>query len=240
MTPRACRTKTVIATVFGMTSTTPGEHPAVVVYDLDGVITTRDSFTALIVEQLRRAPPRLLQALPTAATMLVSKHEKCKRQAAARIAAIALTGMSLDDYTTLATSFGKRIGGDPAWIRGETVERIRRQSAQGIRVVIATATEQLLAQALLAHARVPYDLLSASVLNETAVGMEVADHRVGERKTDALREQGIPLERAEFVTDSVADLPTARAAARVTVIGASPKTRARHAQAGVPVTGPIT
>lgn len=209
-----------------------------IVYDLDGVITTRDSFTALIVEQLRRSPLRLLQALPAAATMLASRREKRKRQAAARVAAIALTGMSDDDYAALATSFGTRIGGDPAWIRAETVERIRRQSAQGMRVVIATATEQRLAQALLAQAAVPYDLLSASVLSERAAGMEVLDHRVGARKTDALREQGIPIERAEFVTDSMTDLPTARAAAQVTLIGASQKTRERYAQAGVPITDP--
>lgn len=221
-----------------MTSTTPGEHPAVIVYDLDGVITTRDSFTALMVEQLRRAPLRLMRALPAAATMLMTRREKRKRQAAARVAAIALTGMSDDDYTALATRFGNRIGGDPAWIRAETVERIRRQNAQGVRVVIATATEQRLAQALLAQTGVAYVLLSASVLGETATGMEVVDHRVGARKTDALREQGVPIEQAEFVTDSMTDLPTARAAARVTLIGASPKTRDRYAQAGVPITDP--
>lgn len=209
-----------------------------IVYDLDGVITTRDSFTALIVEQLRRAPLRLLRALPAAATMLVSRRETRKRRAAARVAAIALTGMSDDYYTALATKFGTRIGGDPAWIRAETVERIRGQNAQGVRVVIATATEHRLARALLARAGVPYDLLSASVLNETAAGMEVVDHRVGARKTDALREQGVPIERVEFVTNSMTDLPTARAAAQVTLIGASQKTRERYAQAGVPITDP--
>ena len=112
-----CRTSNaVIATVASMTSAMPGEHPVVIVYDLDGVITTRDSFTALIVEQLLRAPLRLLRALPVAATMLVSRREKHKRHAAARIAAIALAGMSNDDYTALATKFGTRIGDDPAWI----------------------------------------------------------------------------------------------------------------------------
>lgn len=221
-----------------MTNTTPEAHPAVIVYDLDGVITTRDSFTALIIEQLRRAPLRLLQALPAAATMLVSRREKRKRRAAARVAAIALTGMSDDDYTALAVRFGTRIGGDPEWIRAETVERIRVQSAEGVRVVIATATEHRLAQALLAQAGVPYDLLSASVLSDRAAGMEVVDHRVGARKTDALREQGIPIEQAEFVTDSMTDLPTARAAAQVTLIGASQKTRKRYAQAGVQTTDP--
>ncbi|WP_431792002.1 HAD family hydrolase [Kocuria palustris] len=207
-------------------------------YDLDGVLTTRDSFTALVIEQLRRAPLRLMRALPAAAVMLVSGREQRKRQAAARVAAIALRGMSDDEYTALATGFGTRIGGDRAWIRIDTVERIRRQSAQGVRIVIATATEQRLAQALLAQAGVPYDLLSASVLTQTASGMEVSDHRVGDRKTDALREQCVPIEQAEFVTDSMTDLPTARAAARVVLIGASQKTRERYGQAGVSITDP--
>lgn len=37
----------------------------------------------------------------------------------------------------------------------------------------------------------------------------------------------------EFVTDSITDLPTARAAARVVLVGASPRTRDRYARAGI-------
>ncbi len=61
----------------------------------------------------------------------------------------------------------------------------------------------------------------------------VSDHRVGTRKTESLREQGVVIEEAEFVTDSLTDLPTARAAASVVLIGASARTRERYARAGV-------
>lgn len=167
--------------------------------------------------------------------MLLSRQEKCRRDAVARVTKVALSGLRDNDYSGLAAAFGKRIGNDHSWIRPATVERIRRQSAQGTRIVVATATERRLAQALLAQAGVPYDLLSASLLTESPTGMNVADHRVGVRKLEALREQGVAIDQAEFVTDSITDLPIARAAARVILVGASKKTRDQYARAGVTV-----
>lgn len=216
-----------------MSSPTSRTDVDIVVYDLDGVITTKDSFTALILRRLRTKPLRLLQALPAATTMLLSRREEQRYRTARRIAEIALTGMDERAYTKLALSLGNSIGDDPAWIRPEAVRRIRRQHADGARVIIATASEHQLAQALLARASVPYDVLSASLLAEGRSGMIVADHRVGSRKTVALREQQVPIEDAEFVTDSISDLPTAQAADHVVLIGASPKTRERYARAGI-------
>ncbi|WP_220150003.1 haloacid dehalogenase-like hydrolase [Acidipropionibacterium virtanenii] len=216
-----------------MTSPTPTGHADVIIYDLDGVITTRDSFAALIVEQLRKAPLRFLRALPAAMAMFLGVNEEWKRQAAARVTAIAFAGMRDYEYAALATAFGIRIGDDPSWIRASTAERIRRQKADGAWIIIATATERRLAESLLEQASVPYDSLSASLLTETACGVEVDDHRVGQRKADALREQGIAIHDAEFVTDSMTDLPTARLAARVTLIGASQKTRERYSRRGI-------
>lgn len=207
----------------------------VVVYDLDGVITTRDSFTALILTRLRKAPLRLVQALPAAAAMLLSRHGELRHRAARRVAEIALAGMAERDYAELALEFGNSIGGDASWIRAEAVQRIRRQHAEGARVVIATASERQLAQALLVRAGVPYDALSASLLAASHTGMIVIDHRVGSRKTVALREQQVPIEEAEFVTDSMTDLPTAQVAARVVLIGASPRTREHYARAGIKI-----
>jgi phosphatidylglycerophosphatase C len=205
----------------------------VVVYDLDGVITRKDSFSGLVVERLRQAPHRLLEAMPAAGAMLLGEHTRHRHRSARRVAEIALSGLCESEYLALATSFGHHIGGRPSWMRSSAVRRIRRQHAKGARIVIATASERHLAQALLTRAEVPYDLLSASMLAETSTGMTVADHRVGARKTESLREQGIVIEEAEFVTDSLTDLPTARAAASVVLIGASSRTRERFARAGV-------
>lgn len=206
---------------------------SMVVYDLDGVITRKDSFAYFIGERLRRTPLRLIAALPAIGLMLLSTRPARRRLIAHRVTEIALAGLTEHDYAALAADFGRRIGSDLTWVRAETVQRIRQEHAEGIRIVIATATERRLAEALLASAGVPYDALSASVLTGTPTGMRVVDHRVGVRKMEALREQGVPFGEAEFVTDSITDLPTARAAARVVLVGASLRTRDQFIQAGV-------
>ena len=205
------------------------EPPRFVVYDLDGVITRKDTFTALVVGQLMRSPLRLLRELPVLVNMLRGK----KPEASRRIAEIALAGMTDTDYTALATQLGRKIAADTKWMRFSAVQRIRHQHESGARIIIATATERRLAEALLAAAGVPYDLLSASLLNTTTSGLTVSDHRVGQRKKEALIELAVPIASAVFVTDSMTDLPTAEAASRVVLIGASERTRRRFSASKV-------
>lgn len=202
---------------------TPRNSPKLVVYDLDGVITRKDTFTALVLGRLARSPLRLLRALPLAATILSGK----KPEASRRIAETALSGMTDADYAALAAQLGRKFAADPKWMRPYSVRRIRRQYDAGARIVIATAAERRLAEALLAAADVPYDLLSASLLKALPSGLAVCDHRVGARKTEALIELDVPIANAEFVTDSITDLPTAETAACVVLIGASGRTRRR-------------
>ncbi|GGC34983.1 hypothetical protein GCM10010974_16770 [Brevibacterium sediminis] len=205
------------------------EQPGLVVYDLDGVITRKDTFSALVMSRLVRSPLRMIRSLSAAALLLSER----KALASRRIAEIALSGMADDSYTELAERLGRQFAADAQWIRCDTVQRIRRQHEQGSRIVIATATERRLAHALLTAVDIPYDLLSASLLAATDSGLKVADHRVGARKVEALRELGEPIEEAEFVTDSLTDLPTALAAARVVLVGASERTRRRFGERGV-------
>lgn len=205
----------------------------VVVYDLGGVITTRDTFTTFTIEQLCRRPLRLVPAIPLAVRRFLSRDEEFRRRTGVRIARIALRGLSEEDFTVRVENFGRRVGAGRTWIRRSAVARIRHQKAQDATIVIATATERRLAAALLNRAGVPYDLLSASELSATPTGIDVTDHRLGERKAGALRELGIDLAGAEFVTDSFSDLPTARAAATVVLIGASRRTGQKFRDAGV-------
>lgn len=216
-----------------MAALTRREDCAVVVYDLDGVITRKDSFVAFMTLRFRQAPQRIATVLIAVALGLLSTRPGRRRRITHRVTAIALTGLNTDDYAALTTAFGRQIGCDPKWVRAETVQRIRQQHAAGVRIVIATATERRLAEALLASADVPYDLLSASCLTDTPTGMAVTDHRIGARKAQALTELRIPLGDAEFVTDSISDLPTARAAARLILVGASSRTRKRYLRAGL-------
>lgn len=112
---------------------------------------------------------------------------------------------------------------------------MRDQRRAGVRIIVATATERRLAEAVLRHADAPYDALSASSLIETPTGMVVEDHRVGARKAAALQEAGVVLSDAEFLTDSASDLPTARLAGRVLLVGASRRTHVRYLREGIAV-----
>lgn len=205
----------------------------VIVYDLDGVITTRDTFTVFTAGELCRRPLRLLPTVPVTVRRFFSHDEEYRRISGLFIAGIALRGVDDRTFAQRVTDFGRRVGGSRAWIRSSTVDRIARQKEQGVTIVIATATERRLAAALLETAGVPYDLLSATEFTESPTGMEVADHRLGERKVGALRELGVDIAHAEFVTDSFTDLPTAREAGSVVLIGASRKTQQQFRDAGI-------
>lgn len=209
-----------------------GTSQPVVIYDLDGVVTRRDSFTALVLYRLRTSPVRLVRALPRAVSWACSRHPDQKARAARSIAADALRGMTDDEYTELAQFIGKRLGSDPDWIRQDIVERTRRQYAAGHHLVLATASEQRLAEALLEHAGVTYHTLSATQLRATSAGIAVQDHRIGHRKAQALEELGVPIADAEFVTDSTTDLPTARLARQVTLVSTSRSTIRRFSAEG--------
>ena len=214
--------------------TVPSEpNPDVVIYDLDGVITTRDTFTVFTIEQLCQRPFRLLPAIPIAVRRYFSKDEEFRRIAGVRIARIALRGLDDREFALRVESFGRRVGNSRTWIRNAAVERVQEQKKAGARIIIATATEHRLAQALLESAGVPFDLLSGTTFTTTPTGMDVDDHRLNERKAEALRELDVPVQDAEFVTDSFTDLPTAREAGTVVLIGASMKTRKQFQAAGV-------
>lgn len=203
----------------------------VVVYDLDGVITRKDTFTALIVTRLVRSPLRLLRAIP----LILLGIRGWKAEFSQKITEIALAGMAGDKYEELAEQLGRKFGSEAKWIRAQTVEKMRKEYDSGHRIVIATATERRLAEALLAAAEVPYDQLSASLLVSTPAGLKIGDHRVGARKLAALLELDVPISRSQFVTDSTTDLPTAEAAGCVVLVGASKRTRRRFGRAGVEV-----
>ncbi|CAM5287915.1 haloacid dehalogenase-like hydrolase [Corynebacterium variabile] len=205
----------------------------VIIYDLDGVITTRDTFTVFTAGQLCRRPLRLIPTVPVTVRRFFSRDEEYRRTSGLFIAGIALRGVDDRTFGRRVTDYGRRVGGSRAWIRSSTVDRIRRQKEQGATIVIATATERRLAAALLETAGVPYDLLSATEFTESPTGMQVADHRLGERKAESLRELGVDLAHAEFVTDSFTDLPTAREAGSVVLIGASVGTRRQFDNRGV-------
>lgn len=203
------------------------------IYDLDGVITTRDALTALVVERLRSVP-RAAAALPHVVARLLAFDDARSTWHAKHIVAVAMRGLDGADYRAFASRFGARLGADPRWVQAGIVRQIQSQHASGATIVVATASEHHLASALLDRAGVPYDRLIATRVDGAASGLEIVDYRIGSRKAEALVEAGVPLERARFFTDSATDLPTARLTASVGLVGASKRTVERFRRAGVP------
>lgn len=214
-------------------STWQNDDSTLSVYDLDGVITRKDTFAALLLHRAARSPRAFARALPPLILWMLAGDRATRERYSRRITEAVLSGVTELEYAALASRLGTRIGADPRWIRLPIAERIAAQRAAGVRVVIATATERRLAEALLRRAGIEWDLLSASALAPSERGMRFADHRVGGRKAEALLQQGVPLERAEFVTDSMADLPTGRHSASVLLVGASKRTIGGFSAAGV-------
>ncbi|WP_162903926.1 haloacid dehalogenase-like hydrolase [Leucobacter sp. wl10] len=200
-------------------------------YDLDGVITTKDTFASMLTRRLLASPWRLVRARTAVMSWARSTQTEDKAAAAREITEITLSGMGHSEYVAHVEALGARLGGDPRWVRSSTVDRIKRQYESGARIVIATATEETLASALLKRAQVPHHNLSASQVAEQHGGVAIVDHRIVQRKADALLEAGVPMQNAEFVTDSMADLPTARLARHVVIIGASARTHREYSEA---------
>lgn len=214
-------------------STRQNDDSTLSVYDLDGVITRRDTFAGLLLHRALRSPLAFARALPLLLRWVLAAEQAKREQLSRRLTETVLLGITENQYVEFARRLGARIGADPRWIRQPVARRIDRQRAVGCEVVIATATERHLAEALLRQAGIEYDELSASELEQSPRGMRFADHRVGERKAEALQQAGVRLTEAEFITDSRADLPTARLAASTLLVGASKRTREAFIRAGL-------
>lgn len=207
------------------------------VFDLDGVLSTKDTFTALLAARLRQAPWLILPALPGVVAWAVSRHDvRGNARAARAIAAIALRGVPEARYAVLAERLGARLAGDPGWVRAELVERMRSLRASGRRVVVATATERRLAAAFLAGIGAEHDLLIASELRWGGADGAFARHRRGAAKRDALLAAGVDLGAATFFTDSFDDHATAALAGELVLVHPSDRALRRYAASGLAFT----
>lgn len=205
------------------------------VYDMDGVITTKNCLYLFLRARVAGAPWRAVRAFPTRVQLARAGDETTRTKLGLALAESALHGLTLRQYERAARRYGRWLGIRPGLVRPDVAARIRRQHADGGKIVIATACERTLAAAVLRSAQVPYDLLSATVFGSGAHGIVVADARYAARKNEALRELNVPIERAHFHTDDFSDHHTALHSARVTLVGASRRTIRRFRNAGIHV-----
>jgi phosphatidylglycerophosphatase C len=203
-----------------------------VVLDLDGVLSTRDTFAALLVAAARRAPLGSMRSTPELARWVLAGRDVPRHAAASReVARSLLRGMTEPDYDALATAVGRRLGAVAA--RRPMVELAAARRRAGAHIVVATGSEHRLAAAFLTAAGVQHDLLLASTLRWTPTGPIFDRHIRGESKLAALTDAGIDIEQRRFWTDSFDDFPTAAAAASVVLVAPSRYSAGRYRAAGI-------
>jgi phosphatidylglycerophosphatase C len=205
-----------------------------VVVDLDGVLSTKDTFTALLVRRFIRAPGRIVAVMPALWAWVTSRGDPERNAAAARrVAQLALRGLDEAAYESLAQDLTTRIAADPSWVHPEVIDLVRTLRGDGRRIIVATATERRLAELFLEAIGVDWDMLVASEISWGIDGPQLVAHRRGAAKLAALRDAGVIVEACRFYTDSFDDRATAEAAAELILVHPSRQSVQRYAATGV-------
>lgn len=186
----------------------------VVLFDLDGVLTRRDTYAAFVTRRIVRGPLRLLLALPLVPLMLLPAT---RRQAGGLLVRLSLVGLSVARYRALAHAFGAGLAVTPRAVHADCVAAIHRHRADGARVVVVTACEESVARALLDGLGLADVELVGSRLRRSGRRWEVAVHNLGDEKPRQLLARGIAPPWDAAYSDHVVDLPMLREA-RVAVL----------------------
>lgn len=190
------------------------------VFDLDGVITSRDTMAHLCGELLRRRPTRLIPAVALLVRRRFANSAQAAQRCDAALVQLSLRGMSLAGYEGAAERTVRRFVSDVRSLRPALIEELERCAAVGP-VVVATASEVMLARRLLKELGVRGVEVIGSELAATPHGLQFGLHNVGERKLVSLLERRLPLAGATFYTDSASDLPVAAACGQTVYVGGS-------------------
>lgn len=198
--------------------------PATVVFDLDGVITARDTFATLVTRRLVRAPWRLVLALPALPLMAATGARPQWRAPVSRyLVRVALLGSDVDGARDESRRLASEFARTPDWLCPAGLDAARRHLVAGDRVVVLTATEQTLARTLLDEVGLREAELLASELAPARGGVRMHPHTYGARKVEALRAAGVPRPWTVMYTDSWADSPVLAEVERVVLVAPSPR-----------------
>jgi phosphatidylglycerophosphatase C len=202
--------------------------PATVLFDLDGVLTRRDTFGTLVRRRLLRTPWKLLLALPALAVHPVTtRHPELRGAVNRYLVRVALLTAHPQDVRDEASTLGREFAARPQWLLRDGIARAQKHVARGDQVVVATATEATLARALLDHVGLQDACLFASELQPARLGLRLDPHNYGARKLTSLRAAGTPEPWSLMYSDSLADLPVLLQADEAVVIGAPGALRRR-------------
>ncbi|WP_121256045.1 HAD family hydrolase [Nocardioides ferulae] len=190
-----------------------------VVFDLDGVLTRRDTFATLVRRRLVHHPWRLALALPALPLMaLTGTRPRWRAPVTRYLVRVALLGRDPDRVRQEARALAQEFARTPTWLCPAGLDAARRHVAAGDRVVVVTATEQTLARTLLVEVGLGEVELLASGLAPAPGGSRMRPHNFGHHKVRALRECGLPRPWTVMYTDSWSDSPVLAEVERIVLV----------------------
>lgn len=213
---------------------TPGEEeaasgeaaaaPRVVLFDFDGVLIRGDSFAAFVRSRYRRAPWRLLLALPivllTAPLAIVPRG---RWWIVGLLVRVALLGVSERRYAALAEAFVREHANTPRIFSREAIAVLRGHVAAGDRVLVVTGCESRVVNGLFETIGLSGFEVVASRLRQGWLGMRTQVHCFGARKPRELAVLGLTAWDVAY-TDSAADAPMLRGAREAVLVNGDPRT----------------
>jgi phosphatidylglycerophosphatase C len=200
---------------------TSSDTRRVVLFDLDGVLTRRDTFATLVTRRLRVSPWRLAAALPAVPLLALAGRWPERRGPVSRyLVRVALLGTGPAEARRNGSDLGAEFARTPEWLNSTVIDIARQHIASGDRVVVVTATEEQLARTLLDALDLTQVELVASVVAKARGGSGLRPHNYGRQKLRALLDLGLAPPWALLYTDSLADGPIADEAERVVLVDA--------------------
>ena len=212
-------------------------HPAsdaaaVVLFDLDGVLTRKDTFATLVVRRLKASPWRLALALPALPALAVTGATPRWRGPISRyLVRVALLGLTPARARKLGVDLATEFASTPEWLQLAGIAAARNHLAAGDRVLVVTATERTLARTLLDALDLERAELLASHLTPAPGGPGMLPHNFGPQKLKSLRAARVPQPWTALYTDSWADLPAMREVQHVVLVDVSPRLERRARRA---------
>jgi phosphoserine phosphatase len=197
----------------------------ITLFDQDGVLTRGDTMASLVGRRLAQRPSRLLKAVPLFLLTIAAHPESdLKSSMNRRLVALALKGLTDEEYAHLAAETGRNLAAKPGFANDQMIRLCHDAAAQG-RAIVVTASERRLARAFLDSVGLHGVELIASNLGVRDQALTMATHNVGAAKVARLSDAGIDVADATFYTDSATDIPLAAAAAKTYLV--NPGTRSR-------------
>ena len=198
--------------------------PAVVVFDFDGTLVSRDSFFDFALRYCARRPVRLVivGALIPLSLLLALRSQRC----AGSLLLWAMTiGASTRGFALALRAYARNTL--PGYTNEAIFAELARHVQAGSRVVIATGTMPLLVRTLLGVKRVgPLPVVGSRVRRHWG-GLVAATHCTGRIKVRELQRQLGIVEWSSVYTDSFADRSLLSCARDVTLVAPSRRTVAR-------------